>query len=161
MKQSNSIQTNASILKNKRFTKIFSNLLRDLKEIQMAVGQSSDLTSDPLSLTFVGVSLNPIIVYCSTEEEMNNWFGLLKEQIEANGGNAIEPEEYTRIKVWYQNYCICWMLNQSNNNEHVKKKALIQVRVTNVGHYPLGFHKGVVSFVVTLTGFEDMFYFLF
>ncbi|XP_051517265.1 probable pleckstrin homology domain-containing family N member 1 [Myxocyprinus asiaticus] len=46
-----------------------------------------------------GVSLNPIIVYCLTEEEMNNWFGLLKEQIEANGGSAFTQETYTRIKV--------------------------------------------------------------
>lgn len=30
---------------------------------------------------------------------MNNWFGLLKEQIEANGGNPIAPERYARIKV--------------------------------------------------------------
>lgn len=47
-------------------------------------------------------------------------------------------------------------------NEHVKKKVLIQVRVTNADHYPLGFHQGVVSFVVTLTGFEkDLLSFLF
>lgn len=54
---------------------------------------------------------------------MNNWFGLLKEQIEANGGNAMEPETYTRTKVWYQNYCICWVLNQSNKNERKKKSV--------------------------------------
>lgn len=42
------------------------------------------------------------------------------------------------------------------------KNGLIQVRVINVGHCPLGSYKGVVSFVVTLAGFEkDMFSFLF
>lgn len=50
-------------------------------------------------LTFVGVSLNPIIVYCSSQEVMDNWFSLLKEHIEANGGTAIAPETYSRVKV--------------------------------------------------------------
>lgn len=50
-------------------------------------------------LLFAGVSLNPIIVYCSSQEEMDLWFGLLKENIEANGGTAIAPENYTRVKV--------------------------------------------------------------
>lgn len=50
-------------------------------------------------LTFLGVSLNPIIVYCSNQEDMDNWFGLLKEHIEANGGTAIKPDTYSRVKV--------------------------------------------------------------
>uniref|UniRef100_A0A8C8FCY5 PH domain-containing protein n=1 Tax=Oncorhynchus tshawytscha TaxID=74940 RepID=A0A8C8FCY5_ONCTS len=46
-----------------------------------------------------GVSLNPIIVYCSNQEEMDMWFGLLKEHIEINGGTPIAPiETYTRVK---------------------------------------------------------------
>ncbi|KAK9954279.1 hypothetical protein ABG768_016361 [Culter alburnus] len=72
-----------------------------LKELTICKVQNRNSFGDLQEFAFQinGVSLNPIIVYCSTEEEMNNWFGLLKEQIEANGGNAIEPEEYTRIKV--------------------------------------------------------------
>lgn len=50
-------------------------------------------------LTFLGVSLNPIIVYCSNQEDMDNWFGLLKEHIEANGGTAITPDTHSRVKV--------------------------------------------------------------
>lgn len=46
-----------------------------------------------------GVSLNPIIVYCGSQEELDLWFGLLKENIEANGGTAIAPRNYTRVKV--------------------------------------------------------------
>lgn len=46
-----------------------------------------------------GVSLNPIIVYCGSQEEMDLWFGLLKENIEANGGTAIAPRNYARVKV--------------------------------------------------------------
>lgn len=46
-----------------------------------------------------GVSLNPIIVYCANQQEMDLWFGLLKENIEANGGTAIAPENFTRVKV--------------------------------------------------------------
>lgn len=54
---------------------------------------------DTWSLLPAGVSLNPIIVYCSSQEEMDLWFGLLEENIEANGGTAIAPENFTRVKV--------------------------------------------------------------
>lgn len=57
------------------------------------------LTIDLMFLTFTGVGLNPIIVYCASLEDMDNWFGLLKQEIEANGGTAIAPETYTRIRV--------------------------------------------------------------
>lgn len=50
-------------------------------------------------LPSAGVSLNPIIVYCANQEEMDLWFGLLKENIEANGGTATQQESYTRVKV--------------------------------------------------------------
>ena len=30
---------------------------------------------------------------------MDRWFGLMKENIEANGGTAFAPESYTRVKV--------------------------------------------------------------
>ncbi|XP_016114556.1 pleckstrin homology domain-containing family N member 1-like [Sinocyclocheilus grahami] len=74
-----------------------------LKELTICKVQNRNSFGDLQEFAFQinGVSLNPIIVYCSTEEEMNNWFGLLKEQIEANGGTAITPETYTRIKVQY------------------------------------------------------------
>ncbi|XP_061076490.1 probable pleckstrin homology domain-containing family N member 1 isoform X2 [Conger conger] len=47
-----------------------------------------------------GVSLNPIIVYCSGQEELDTWFGLLKEHVEANGGSvtSAEASAYTRLK---------------------------------------------------------------
>uniref|UniRef100_A0A8C1FM33 Pleckstrin homology domain containing, family N member 1 n=1 Tax=Cyprinus carpio carpio TaxID=630221 RepID=A0A8C1FM33_CYPCA len=72
-----------------------------LKELTICKVENRNSFGDLQEFAFQinGVSLNPIIVYCSTEEEMNNWFGLLKEQIEANGGSAIVPETYTRIKV--------------------------------------------------------------
>uniref|UniRef100_A0A671ME73 Pleckstrin homology domain-containing family N member 1-like n=1 Tax=Sinocyclocheilus anshuiensis TaxID=1608454 RepID=A0A671ME73_9TELE len=72
-----------------------------LKELTICKLQNRNSFGDLQEFAFQinGVSLNPIIVYCSTEEEMNNWFGLLKEQIEANGGSAIVPDTYTRIKV--------------------------------------------------------------
>lgn len=41
--------------------------------------------------------MNPIIVYCANQKEMDNWFGLLKDQIEANGGTAITAETYTEV----------------------------------------------------------------
>lgn len=63
-----------------------------------------------------GVSLNPIIVYFANQEEMDMWFGLLRENIEANGGNATSPENYTRVRVsssaspvvfWPLYVCVC------------------------------------------------------
>lgn len=55
----------------------------------------------PYNLLFYpsGVSLNSIIVYCANQKEMDYWFGLLKDNIEANGGTAITPETYTRMRV--------------------------------------------------------------
>lgn len=35
---------------------------------------------------------------------MDLWFGLLKENIEANGGTAIAPRNYTRVKVAYRTF---------------------------------------------------------
>uniref|UniRef100_A0A3Q4GZH2 Pleckstrin homology domain containing, family N member 1 n=1 Tax=Neolamprologus brichardi TaxID=32507 RepID=A0A3Q4GZH2_NEOBR len=46
-----------------------------------------------------GVSLNPIIVYFANQEEMDMWFGLLRENIEANGGTPMSPENYTRVRL--------------------------------------------------------------
>lgn len=52
-----------------------------------------------LPLHSAGVSLNPIIVYCANQVEMDLWLGLLKENIEANGGTAMAPGNYSRVKV--------------------------------------------------------------
>ncbi|XP_077371101.1 uncharacterized protein plekhn1 isoform X2 [Festucalex cinctus] len=71
-----------------------------LKELTICNLQQNCNHSQPIEYAFQinGVSLNPIIVYCANQEEMDRWFGLLKENIEANGGNAIAPENYTRVK---------------------------------------------------------------
>ncbi|KAG9269666.1 pleckstrin homology domain-containing family N member 1 [Astyanax mexicanus] len=72
-----------------------------LKELTLSKVKNRNSYGDPQDFAFQinGVSLNPIIVYCSSQEDMDNWFGLLKEHIGANGGNAIAPETYSRIKV--------------------------------------------------------------
>ncbi|KAL6119802.1 plekhn1 [Pungitius sinensis] len=72
-----------------------------LKEITICNLQQNCNHSRPQEFAFQinGVSLNPIIVYCSNQEEMDLWFGLLKENIEANGGTAIVHENYTRVKL--------------------------------------------------------------
>lgn len=69
-------------------------------------GRLEKADDDTLSLSAhaAGVSLNPIIVYCASQEEMDLWFGLLKENIEANGGTAIAPTNYTRVKVAYRTF---------------------------------------------------------
>ncbi|XP_065817635.1 pleckstrin homology domain-containing family N member 1 isoform X2 [Labrus bergylta] len=71
-----------------------------LKEITICNLQQNCNHSQPQEFAFQinGVSLNPIIVYCANQEEMDLWFGLLKENIEANGGTPIAPENYTRVK---------------------------------------------------------------
>ncbi|XP_060913049.1 pleckstrin homology domain-containing family N member 1 isoform X2 [Labrus mixtus] len=71
-----------------------------LKEITICNLQQNCNHSQPQEFAFQinGVSLNPIIVYCANQEEMDLWFGLLKENIEANGGTPFAPESYTRVK---------------------------------------------------------------
>uniref|UniRef100_A0A8C4IAD6 Pleckstrin homology domain containing, family N member 1 n=1 Tax=Dicentrarchus labrax TaxID=13489 RepID=A0A8C4IAD6_DICLA len=71
-----------------------------LKELTICNLQQNCNHSQPQEYAFQinGVSLNPIIVYCANQEELDLWFGLLKENIEANGGTAIAPENYTRVK---------------------------------------------------------------
>ncbi|XP_052338513.1 pleckstrin homology domain-containing family N member 1-like isoform X1 [Oncorhynchus keta] len=72
-----------------------------LKELTICNLQQNGHYSQPqeFALQINGVSLNPIIVYCSNQEEMDLWFGLLKEHIEINGGIPIAPlETYTRVK---------------------------------------------------------------
>uniref|UniRef100_A0A3Q1J5A8 PH domain-containing protein n=1 Tax=Anabas testudineus TaxID=64144 RepID=A0A3Q1J5A8_ANATE len=73
-----------------------------LKELTICNLQQNCNHSQPQEFAFQinGVSLNPIIVYCANQEEMDLWFGLLKENIEANGGTAIALENYElRVKV--------------------------------------------------------------
>ncbi|KAJ8259668.1 hypothetical protein GJAV_G00172080 [Gymnothorax javanicus] len=48
-----------------------------------------------------GVSLNPIIVYCSGQEELDTWFSLLKEHVEANGGTVVAPGNNTCTRLKY------------------------------------------------------------
>ncbi|TSN03431.1 Pleckstrin homology domain-containing family N member 1 [Bagarius yarrelli] len=72
-----------------------------LKELTICKVQNRTSYGDAQEFAFQinGVSLNPIIVYCSNQEDMDNWFELLKENIEANGGTAIKPDTYSRVKV--------------------------------------------------------------
>ncbi|CAB1336833.1 unnamed protein product [Coregonus sp. 'balchen'] len=72
-----------------------------LKELTICNLQQNCNYSQPQEFAFQinGVSRNPIIVYCSNQEEIDLWFGLLKEHIEINGGTPIAPlETYTRVK---------------------------------------------------------------
>ncbi|KAL1021242.1 hypothetical protein UPYG_G00010600 [Umbra pygmaea] len=72
-----------------------------LKELTICNLQQNSNNSQPQEFAFQinGVSLNPIIVYCSNEKEMDLWFGLLKENIEINGGTPITHlETFTRVK---------------------------------------------------------------
>ncbi|MEQ2306774.1 hypothetical protein AMECASPLE_011668, partial [Ameca splendens] len=72
-----------------------------LKELCICNLQQNCNHSQPEEYAFQinGVSLNPIIVYCSSQEEMDLWFGLLQESIEQNGGTAVQPENYTRVRL--------------------------------------------------------------
>ncbi|KAJ8391940.1 hypothetical protein AAFF_G00084110 [Aldrovandia affinis] len=73
-----------------------------LKELTICNLQNSGSFGEPKDFAFQinGVSLNPIIVYCSSQEELDTWFGLLKEHVEANGGTVVsyESKAYTRVK---------------------------------------------------------------
>ncbi|KAG9353154.1 hypothetical protein JZ751_017730 [Albula glossodonta] len=73
-----------------------------LKELTICNLQKSDSVSKHNDFAFQinGVSLNPIIVFCSSQEELDTWFSLLKEHVEANGGTVISSETnaYARLK---------------------------------------------------------------
>uniref|UniRef100_A0A3Q3WBK9 PH domain-containing protein n=1 Tax=Mola mola TaxID=94237 RepID=A0A3Q3WBK9_MOLML len=71
-----------------------------LKELNICNLQQNCNHSQPQEFAFQinGVSLNPIIVYCANQVEMDLWLGLLKENIEANGGTAMAPGNYSRVK---------------------------------------------------------------
>ncbi|KAG7520087.1 hypothetical protein JOB18_022713 [Solea senegalensis] len=70
-----------------------------LKELSICNLQQNCNHSQPQEFAFQinGVSLNSIIVYCANQEELDLWFGLLKENIEANGGTATAPENYIKV----------------------------------------------------------------
>uniref|UniRef100_A0A3P8V3X9 Pleckstrin homology domain containing, family N member 1 n=1 Tax=Cynoglossus semilaevis TaxID=244447 RepID=A0A3P8V3X9_CYNSE len=72
-----------------------------LKELSICNLQQNCNHSQPQEFAFQinGVSLTSIIVYCANQDELDLWFGLLKENIEANGGTATATENYTRVKV--------------------------------------------------------------
>ncbi|KAJ8360768.1 hypothetical protein SKAU_G00172930 [Synaphobranchus kaupii] len=73
-----------------------------LKELTICKLHNSGRIGEPNDFAFQinGVSLNPIVVYCSGQEELDTWFGLLKEHVEANGGTVTSPETdaYTRLE---------------------------------------------------------------
>uniref|UniRef100_A0A3B3R430 Pleckstrin homology domain containing, family N member 1 n=1 Tax=Paramormyrops kingsleyae TaxID=1676925 RepID=A0A3B3R430_9TELE len=76
--------------------------LRDLTVCKL---QSSGNDTDRFGFEISGVGLNPIIVYCCSREELETWFGYLKEHVEGNGGTVVEEEAktYTRVKVCLHN----------------------------------------------------------
>ncbi|XP_060930557.1 probable pleckstrin homology domain-containing family N member 1 [Limanda limanda] len=72
-----------------------------LKELSVCNLQQNCNHSQPQEFAFQinGVSLNSIVVYCANQDEQDLWFGLLKENIEANGGTATTIENFTRVKL--------------------------------------------------------------
>ncbi|XP_048878763.1 probable pleckstrin homology domain-containing family N member 1 isoform X2 [Brienomyrus brachyistius] len=72
--------------------------LRDLTVCKL---QPNGNDTDRFGFEISGVGLNPIIVYCCSQEELETWFGYLKEHVEGNGGTVTEEEEaktFTRVK---------------------------------------------------------------
>ncbi|XP_028849617.1 probable pleckstrin homology domain-containing family N member 1 isoform X3 [Denticeps clupeoides] len=69
-----------------------------LKEITISKLQSNYNQPQEFAFQISGVSLNSIIVYCTSQKDMENWFSLLKQQIEVNGGTPIAPGSYTETK---------------------------------------------------------------
>lgn len=83
-------------------------------------------------LPFLGVSLNPIIVYCSNQEDMDNWFGLLKEHIEANGGTAIKPDTYSRVRVWSYQYSVLILCLEKKDNDLHSTGYAVKLGLSNL-----------------------------
>ncbi|KAI1892627.1 hypothetical protein AGOR_G00135520 [Albula goreensis] len=73
-----------------------------LKDLTICNLQNSSSSSEPNPFAFQinGVSLNPIVVFCSSQRELDTWMAHLREHVEANGGTMTTSEisTYTRFK---------------------------------------------------------------
>ncbi|KAL4658500.1 pleckstrin homology domain-containing family N member 1-like isoform X2 [Arapaima gigas] len=68
-------------------------------KLQTSSGGNGSNSNKTFAFQIDGVGLNPIIVYCSSQEELDTWFGHLKEQVEANGGTVTTAESRTCTRV--------------------------------------------------------------
>uniref|UniRef100_A0A8C9RHS4 Pleckstrin homology domain containing, family N member 1 n=1 Tax=Scleropages formosus TaxID=113540 RepID=A0A8C9RHS4_SCLFO len=73
--------------------------LSDITVCKLQTANGGSDSAETFSFQIDGVGLNPIIVYCSNQEELDTWFGHLKEQVEANGGTVITPKSRTYASV--------------------------------------------------------------
>ncbi|XP_036388290.1 pleckstrin homology domain-containing family N member 1-like isoform X1 [Megalops cyprinoides] len=73
-----------------------------LKELAIWNLQSNRSSNqlNPFAFQINGVSLNPIVVLCSSQVELDTWMHHLTEHVEANGGSVVTSDTlaYTRIK---------------------------------------------------------------
>ncbi|KAG2459279.1 PKHN1 protein, partial [Polypterus senegalus] len=90
-----------------------------LKELNVCNLRGSEPGKHALQIT--GSCLNHIIIYCSSEEELETWLGHLKEQVELNGGTVTssETKTYARIKSKRDNGQEKEELRNSVNNEPI------------------------------------------
>nr|XP_006642166.1 PREDICTED: pleckstrin homology domain-containing family N member 1 [Lepisosteus oculatus] len=63
-----------------------------LKDLTICKLQGSCGEAGDPAFQIDGVGLNPIIVYCAGEAELETWFGQIKEQVELNGGTVASPK---------------------------------------------------------------------
>ncbi|MBN3307335.1 PKHN1 protein, partial [Amia calva] len=62
-----------------------------LKDLSVFKLDNSGIEPSEYSFQINGVSLNPIIVYCASEGDLDIWFGHLSNQVEINGGTVASP----------------------------------------------------------------------
>ncbi|XP_028663689.1 probable pleckstrin homology domain-containing family N member 1 [Erpetoichthys calabaricus] len=90
-----------------------------LKELNVCNLRGSEPGKHAFKIT--GSCLNHIIIYCSSEEQLEIWLGHLKEQVELNGGTVTssEAKTYARIKSKRDNGQEKEELRNSVNNEPI------------------------------------------
>ncbi|KAJ8395198.1 hypothetical protein AAFF_G00036540 [Aldrovandia affinis] len=94
-----------------------------LKELTICNLRDSSGVNEPNPFAFQinGVSLNPIVVLCSGQGELDTWMGHLREHVEANGGTVVSSQNraYTRIKSVQDNHTGRETLRNSVNSEPI------------------------------------------
>ncbi|MGH0122378.1 UNVERIFIED_CONTAM: hypothetical protein FKN15_014809 [Acipenser sinensis] len=106
-------QTHLHFLSN-NFTGLTYQGTLPLKEINVCRSGRDD----EHAFQIAGSCLNPIVVYCPSEEELQTWLTQLKKQVELNGGSftPAETKTYARLK---------------NVKEHGKEKEELRKSVEN------------------------------
>ncbi|KAG8434435.1 hypothetical protein GDO86_012704 [Hymenochirus boettgeri] len=76
--------------------------LKELSVYKLERSKSSSKEADEYAFRITGPLLNPLIVYCANQQELQKWLYHLEKQIQLNGGNLdmLSPTERNNERNW-------------------------------------------------------------